>query len=267
MYVDALLAADSYLGISESVHDPSKYVTMSDGIFDTIRSLRHTVPELEKSAEILDKIDRRQHYRFVDSMFIPIRVRRKIDESVVTPEAIATFRASSGFAASEIIVDFVRQNYSPLDKVKNPLANVKFYKRTEDVCEYINMESISNVVPQTFEDVRVRCFLRDTDRNRVAALQDIFRDYMDDLVQGLSGGDVSPESQDESFLGAETRGLFTRERRRESMKLQPNQLLTAGVGESSPRKRRMWGDFDGASRESTPHSSPDRMRDRKKMAL
>jgi hypothetical protein len=263
MYVDALLKADSYLGISESVNDPEVYVTMTDGIFDTIRTLSRTVPELRESAEILKKIDKRQHYRHVDAWFIPLRLRDRITEEVVTARAIASFKPSAGLKESEIIVDFLKQSFSPLDSGKNPVEMVKFYKKTEDVAVHINREHFGNVVPSVFEDIRVRCFLRDSDRARAVELQEVFRSYMLDLTRGL--GDESPASQSEGE--AEMSQFFTKEKRRASTKLQPNQLLTAGFGESSPRKRRLFGDrgsFD--SGESTPNGSPERKQDRKRFA-
>lgn len=254
MYVDALMAADEYFGIADSVYDPEVYVTMTDGIFDTIRTMSRTVPELEKAAAILKKIDQRQHYRHVDAMVIPPRLRSKITKDVVTERAVASFRPSAGFKEEEIIVDFLRQSYSPLGD-RNPLENVKFYKRNEDIAVTINPETFSNVLPSVFEDLRVRCFLRSPDRQRTAELQEIFRAYLHDLTRGLG------ESMDNEAME-----LFTTERRRESMVL-PNQLLTAGFGDSSPRKRRLFGEreWDG---DSTPNSSPERRpSDRKKMAF
>lgn len=263
MYVDALLKADSYFGISDSVTDPEVYVTMTDGIFDTIRTLSRTVPELKESAEILKKIDKRQHYRHVDAWLIPPKLRDRVTKDVVTEHAICSFKPSAGFKESEIIVDFLSQSFSPLDSGKNPVEFVKFYKKTEDVAVHIHPDHFGNVVPSIFEDVRVRCFLRDSDRTRAVELQELFREYMLDLTRGL--GDESPASQ--SGGEAEMSDFFTKEKRRGSTRLQPNQLLTAGFGESSPRKRRLFGDREGFdSNQSTPYGSPERKQERKRFA-
>ncbi|KAI9026808.1 hypothetical protein DFJ74DRAFT_661910 [Hyaloraphidium curvatum] len=260
MYVDAMIAADEYLGISESVHDPEKFVTMTDGVFDTIRMLRRKVPELEKAGAILDKIDKRQHYRSVDAMIIPPEARAKVTRDEVTARAIVSFRPNAGFSEDEIIVDWLEQKYSPLgDGEGHPLENVKFYKRSEDVAVTIHPSTFSNVLPSVFTDLRVRCFLKDSDRARVAQLQVVFREFMDDIWDRFGLRHDSPGSQSAA-------DLFVSERRRDTLPaLQPNQLLTAGLGESSPRKRRHFGDRD-TDRESTPTSSPERFQNRKRAA-
>jgi deoxynucleoside triphosphate triphosphohydrolase SAMHD1 len=130
MVVDALLAADAYLKVSEQIDDPDRYVLLTDSILEeiersvnfvsntvpTICAVQHFTQELEASRQIINRLRRRQLYKCVDIVHIPEKEESRF-RSVVTPMNIAheanIIRLGSpetsqlqAVEASDVIVDF-----------------------------------------------------------------------------------------------------------------------------------------------------------------
>lgn len=74
MAVDALLAADSVLKISESITEPEHFLELSDSVLYVIE--RSKDPKLAKAKQILRRISRRDLYKFVDEVLIPPGVKQ-----------------------------------------------------------------------------------------------------------------------------------------------------------------------------------------------
>lgn len=68
MIVDALLAADPVLHMSDSIYNPKEYATLSDGIIREIERSRD--PLLEESRVIIKRLRKRDLYRYVDRVIL-----------------------------------------------------------------------------------------------------------------------------------------------------------------------------------------------------
>ncbi|KXS11599.1 HD-domain/PDEase-like protein [Gonapodya prolifera JEL478] len=187
MHVDALLAADNVYGISESVisGDWEQFETFDDTIFNDIRRRGRTDERLKAAREILLRIDRRELYRFVDEYLIPTNLREHVTEKsgIITPRHIVGhMEASAGLKEEDIIIQFHRLAYHPLGDEVNPLKRVKFYaKYAPDQTHDIQPEAISNLMPEVFGEVKVRCFCRKNSLQAVHISQKAFRKHMEDL--------------------------------------------------------------------------------------
>lgn len=69
MAVDALLEADRVLKISESITDPTAFLKMSDYLLHSI--LHSEDPKLRTSKRLLERLNKRQLYKFVDEVLVP----------------------------------------------------------------------------------------------------------------------------------------------------------------------------------------------------
>jgi hypothetical protein len=101
MVVDALVAADPYLKISEQVNDPNRYVFLTDSIIEEIeRSTLLVSPfgsycprltysqELGTAREIVTRLRRRELYKCVDVLHLTSR-QEALWKEFITSEKIA----------------------------------------------------------------------------------------------------------------------------------------------------------------------------------
>jgi predicted DNA-binding protein YlxM (UPF0122 family) len=72
MIRDILLAADDVLQISSAVNYMNRYVHLNDSILNEIA--RSTDPRLETARDILERVHRRDLYRFADQVSMLMQV-------------------------------------------------------------------------------------------------------------------------------------------------------------------------------------------------
>jgi deoxynucleoside triphosphate triphosphohydrolase SAMHD1 len=86
MITDALLLADPYLKISDAVDNGDTFVHLSDFTLKEIE--KSTCDELAASREIIYDIRRRNLYRFVDEIILPMDLRDQVTKGHVTCASI-----------------------------------------------------------------------------------------------------------------------------------------------------------------------------------
>mmetsp|Transcript_11117 Transcript_11117/g.46424 ORF Transcript_11117/g.46424 Transcript_11117/m.46424 type:complete len:476 (-) Transcript_11117:2069-3496(-) len=151
MAVDALLAADSVLKISESITEPEHFLELSDSVLYVIE--RSKDPKLAKAKQILRRISRRDLYKFVDEVLIPPGVKQ-IKESDI---ASCQEDGLPPIDASDLSVYLIKANHGM--GTRNPVENVDFYKTIEDVEPFrIQLSDISYVMPEIFEERLLRVY-------------------------------------------------------------------------------------------------------------
>lgn len=122
MITDAFLEADSTLKISDSISDPTDFMTMTDSLVPIIERSKDS--SLASARKIIHRLRRRQLYRFVDEVLLPAGASRRI-----SPEEITTCQdASTGvnLVPRDIYIAHVTLNFGM--KSKNPVDNVLFFK-------------------------------------------------------------------------------------------------------------------------------------------
>ncbi|EFC37169.1 predicted protein [Naegleria gruberi] len=163
MITDALVEADPYLKISEMINHPEQYVHLSDSILYRIES--SDAPELEKSRQLLKRIKRRQLYKFVDEIILPID-RHKEFESLEEIDITSCHNGDGELLPSDIIIHNMAINYALKDK--NPVDQCLFYKNGSDESFKIAREQVSYLIPSQFIEKYVRVFVRDVNKLDIA---------------------------------------------------------------------------------------------------
>ena len=144
MHVDALLAANEYLGIADAIHDPDLYLNLTDSIIKEIE--RSKVPELEESRAIIKRMRRRDLYRFVDQLVIDPLYRPFFPKKSVKPlDIVKHQRFGDDLKENDILIDDLVLTYAMKDR--NPVDHVNFYNKwNPDELHKISREEVSKAV-------------------------------------------------------------------------------------------------------------------------
>lgn len=175
MHVDALIAADDYLNISSAIHDPEMYLNLTDSIIKEIE--RSKVPELEKSRSIIQRLRKRDLYKFVDQLVVEPRYREHFALSKVKESDILNHQpAGSNLQEDDIIVDNLVLTYAMKDR--NPVDSIKFFNKYRPQELYkIPREQVSLLIPEQYDEMIVRIFTRDA--TKALFVQQAFRSFLD----------------------------------------------------------------------------------------
>ncbi|KAI0254175.1 hypothetical protein BJV78DRAFT_1185914 [Lactifluus subvellereus] len=186
MIVDALLVAEPYLKIAGQIHDPKKYLGLTDDIRTEIQ--RSQAPELREAQKILERLQNRDLYRCVDYKVFDWEHRELLEENItaegIVAEAKEVYSVRVGQPASlldpgigdedDVITPEDIENLTP-DKVivtvtvmhygmkdKNPLDFVKFYpKNRPNECFHAQRGDLSLLKPATFAEILLRVYTKD----------------------------------------------------------------------------------------------------------
>ncbi|XP_051222405.1 uncharacterized protein [Lolium perenne] len=157
MLVDALLEANDYLGIALHAEDPEEFWKLDDTIVKSIETAPND--ELKKAKEIIQRIRRRQLYKFCNQYSVP---KDKLEHfKDITAQDIVCSQKSSkvllkeeDVAVSNVKIDLTRGR-------DNPLESVKFFK--DSGCEEkftINEDRVSHLLPACNQDRIVRVYAK-----------------------------------------------------------------------------------------------------------
>ncbi|CAO3620813.1 unnamed protein product [Cunninghamella blakesleeana] len=171
MITDALLAADSYLGISSAVDQPEDYLNLTDDILRTIE--RSKSPELLEARMIMKRLRTRQLYKFVDEYLIPPELVNKVTKDVITAQEIVSHQHDNDhLVEDDIIVSQGKINYAMQDR--NPVDSIRFFSKFNDHESFtIPKHHVSFMIPSQFQEVVIRIYTRDA--TKIHAIQKAFR--------------------------------------------------------------------------------------------
>ncbi|KAI9096232.1 hypothetical protein DFS34DRAFT_624448 [Phlyctochytrium arcticum] len=170
MIRDALLAADAALRISDSVNDMPRYVHITDSIFKEIE--RSTDPQLAQSRAIIERIRRRELYRFVDEILVPPSLHQELLPSITVPAILACQSPTDHLEPNDVIIEWLKLGYAMKDR--NPVDLIKFFSKWQpNVSFHISKDHVSSLIPHSFEEVTCRIFTRDNDKRQ--KIQTAFR--------------------------------------------------------------------------------------------
>ncbi|KAI9298613.1 HD phosphohydrolase domain-containing protein [Neoconidiobolus thromboides FSU 785] len=177
MIVDIFLKAEPTLKLSDKIFNPEEYLYLNDNIIEEIEKSKEE--ELKESRQIIKRIRKRQLYKFVDQIMIPIQYKDKITKDIITPELISNYQSSSEVSINneDIIVDWFKLNFGKGEK--NPVDYVKFYSRHDlNTGHYIPKDNVSAMVPQQFSEISLTIYSKDD--KKVKAIQLAFRKLLKD---------------------------------------------------------------------------------------
>ncbi|KAM7251989.1 hypothetical protein ACFE04_023872 [Oxalis oulophora] len=176
MVVDALSKADQYLGISASIQDPSQFWKLDDSILKRIET--DNSPELKESRDLILRIRRRDLYQFCNEFSVPKDMMDKFKN--VTPEDIICSESQKANGNGiTLSTEDVAVSIAKIDLTRgknNPLESIKFFKDYESDDKFpIRDESISNLLPASFQDMIVRVYAKKPEL--VEAVSEAFENY------------------------------------------------------------------------------------------
>ncbi|KAI0075427.1 HD-domain/PDEase-like protein [Panus rudis PR-1116 ss-1] len=172
MIVDALLAAEPVMQFAKHIHDPKKFLYLTDEIRTRIESSED--PRLAEAQRIFERINTRDLYKAVDYKIFPWSYIASC-KSYFTPDAIVAAAKKlnnnseddvgssniENLDAKHVIVDLSPMHYGMQDR--NPLDNVKFYsKHKPNVCLHAGPGDISLLMPEFFGEVLLRIYTRES---------------------------------------------------------------------------------------------------------
>ncbi|KAJ2717303.1 hypothetical protein H4R19_000055 [Coemansia spiralis] len=161
MIVDALLAADAALGISEAITDPARYQTLTDEVVRDIE--RSTGPELADARAIIARLRTRDIYKFVDEYILPPAIAPFADTAISAAEIVGHRATNDDFVEADVLVCVSRIHYGM--KKENPVDHVRFYSKFNATEKFpIASEFISLCVPDKYEERILRIFTRTPDK-------------------------------------------------------------------------------------------------------
>lgn len=109
MVSDCLIEADPYLKIFDAIHDPEQYMYLTDAVLNRIENCHD--PGIETAKAILRRIRRRDLYKIVDEVLVPLN---RIDQiKGITEKDICNF--GKHLNPEDITLQQVSMNYG-----KNP---------------------------------------------------------------------------------------------------------------------------------------------------
>ncbi|KAG0219960.1 SAM domain and HD [Mortierella sp. NVP41] len=198
MLTDALLAADSVMGISQAIFDGEQYLHLTDDIIRQIE--RSHEPGLEDSKAILKRIRTRNLYKFVDELLIP---REKLGvltkENINSTEIVSCQGSNDHLRRDDVIVEFLKNNYAMKDQ--NPVDGIKFFSKTNHSASYhIPKEKVSSLIPSEFQENIIRVFSRDP--TKVQAVHEAFRRLMSRFYRGSDGSSNLPPSSTSPYYNS-----------------------------------------------------------------
>lgn len=205
MITDAFLKADPYIEItgtggkkcriSTAIDDMEAFTKLTDNIF--LEILHSADPNLAAAREILEKIERRNLYKYVgQTQPQNVRIIKEIGEKF--PQEIANAKPGVitldvELKAEDFIVDVINMDYGMEDK--NPIDNVHFYCKADlNKAFKINKEQASQLLPKKFKEQLIRVYCKKTDEKSVRAAQQYFVKWcqLRDFVKPQDGDVIAP---------------------------------------------------------------------------
>ncbi|KAF9474606.1 HD-domain PDEase-like protein [Pholiota conissans] len=206
MVIDALSAANEYLGIAKRIFKPEEYVHLSDHILTEIESSK--VPELAESRAIIKAMRRRQLYKFVEFKSIewPFRdvfrknitparimeaVKKILDKRPMGGDVYLDDRTLVSLEESDIIVNFSTRSFGM--KEKNPVDFVRFYsKRNPNISSKADRGVITSVIPEYFAEDVLNIFTKKSEC--VSLVQAGYRELLATLEKQNQQNNMDTES-------------------------------------------------------------------------
>lgn len=191
MLVDALVEANDYLGISLHAQDPEDFWKLDDTIVKSIETAPND--ELKKAKEIIQRIRRRELYKFCNQYSVP---KDKLENfKAITAQDIVCSQKSSkvllkeeDVAVSNVKIDLTRGKDNPLESIKffkDYGCDEKFpviddrvshllpaYNQDRIVRVYAKKPELVEAVSEAFENLQLRMYgektqVHDTPKKRI----------------------------------------------------------------------------------------------------
>ncbi|KAF8868511.1 hypothetical protein CPB85DRAFT_925814 [Mucidula mucida] len=230
MIIDALLLAEPFLDIASRIHDPKRFIGLTDNLLHSIEY--STNYRLAPSQAIIRRIRKRDLYKAVDYKLVSWPDREQFQEQVtadrIVAEAVKLY-PSITLKPSDVIVSMSTMHWGMKDK--NPTSNVMFYSnKRRNVCEPAGEGDHSSLMPAIFAEIMLRVYTRRPEffshvqEGYNAILPKIRRPSLDAASSVSSVGSMKPVSRNKF---TQVQGGYT-----------PKKIRSAAGDDSPPSKRK-----------------------------
>jgi len=177
MIVDALLAADKYLNISNAIFNLEEYSLLNDSILSEIQ--RSTAEELKESRDIITRIHKRNLYKYVDHLIIGENSEHLLSKLTIESIVLCSPHGSP-LTDHDIIIEQMNLNYG--QKGQNPVDLVKFYSKSDQNRSFhMPNTSCSLLIPRNFSEIVVRIYTRNP--NKINQVKYAFRKRVEEIFE------------------------------------------------------------------------------------
>ncbi|XP_068118219.1 deoxynucleoside triphosphate triphosphohydrolase SAMHD1-like [Hyperolius riggenbachi] len=155
--------------MSESVDNMEAYTKLTDNIFHQI--LYSSGPYLKEAREILEKVQRRNLYKYIGQIQDTFDDKVKLERKKQIRKELAEVLSEDDF-----IVDVVKMSYGM--KEKNPIDHVWFYSKINtDKDIKIPRHEVSQLLPTTFAEQFIRVYCKKTDEKSLKTAKESFEKW------------------------------------------------------------------------------------------
>ncbi|XP_074644284.1 deoxynucleoside triphosphate triphosphohydrolase SAMHD1-like isoform X2 [Tubulanus polymorphus] len=213
MLTEALIEADPYLLISgtngkmmkmsESIDDMVAYSKLTDYVTHQIKM--STDPNLKKSRDILEKIEKRKLYKCIGQTqshineiicrkresTIPNEIAKALSiDELEEVEELKHIKQKAPLRAEDYLIHIAQFDYGMKDK--NPLDNVWFYMKNDvNTPIQVRKDQVSQMLPDRFSEQYIRAYSKKTDEDSIEIARTCFSAWciMNDMTIP-KGGDL-----------------------------------------------------------------------------
>eukprot|EP00891_Asterochloris_glomerata_P001740 jgi/Astpho2/1740/e_gw1.00032.48.1_t len=188
MLVDALLAADRVLHLSERITDPRKFVRLDDTLLRSIENYELFHGDLSdcdddkaihEAQAIIARLRKRQLYKYCSEVVVPPgflnsgQWHRPLEQDVVSCAEGGVPLKVEDIILSETAIDFAM-------KAKNPLDHVSFFHTFESTNKFnMRSDSVSSMLtPNNFQAMFLRAYSKNADPQYVEAVAKAFDNWV-----------------------------------------------------------------------------------------
>ncbi len=175
MICDILYYANNELHIIDSINSPKNFMKLTDEIIYTIKYSNNR--NLKQSQNIINRLEKRDLYNFIDEYIIPKQLEDKIKKINPIDIISSNSELNNLITINDIIIFDKKMNYNLNDK--NPVDNVYFYNVKNKHYKYKkNKENISLLLPDVFEERIIRLYSKINNTNINNLLKKAFNNYI-----------------------------------------------------------------------------------------
>ena len=175
MICDILFKANKKLQIAECINNPSDFINLTDDIINVIKLSKD--PELNESKLLINRLEKRDLYKFIDEYIVPIELTNKIKS--IKPIDIISYNSKlcNKILIDDLIIFDKKLNFNLNDQ--NPVDNVYFYNiKNKNIKYKKNKENISLLLPNIFEERIIRLYSKINNDLINSLLKDAFNLYI-----------------------------------------------------------------------------------------
>lgn len=177
MIRDILIESNNYFKIANSINNIDRFINFTDNILNTIKLTKDI--SLIKSQQLIDRIENRNLYQFIDEYIIPNDISKHLKK--IKPIDILSYN-SSNISINDIIIYDKKINYNYNDK--NPVDYVYFYDSDNLNHKYkLTKDNISLLLPDIFEERIIRIYSKLNDSEKNKQIKDSFKQFIQKILK------------------------------------------------------------------------------------